>query len=150
MIQTQPENINPALSILKSIDINASPLKVWEVLTNPAMIRQYFTGAETITNWKVGTEIVFIHWYEEKELRNKGVILQFLPNQVLSYTYWTAFSGTADKPENYTTITYTLEEGNGKTTLSLLQTNFKNGPWYEGLQTGWDMVVNKIKAIAEE
>ena len=150
MTQTLPENINPGLSILKSIDINASPLKVWEVLTNPEMIRQYFTGAETITNWEIGTEIVFIHWYDEKEFRNKGVILQFLPNQVLSYTYWTAFSNTDDKPENYTTITYTLEEANGKTKLSLLQANFKNRTWYEGLQTGWDMVLDKIRAIAEK
>jgi uncharacterized protein YndB with AHSA1/START domain len=150
MIQAQTENINPGLSIQKSIAINASSLKVWDVLTNPAMIKQFFTGAETITNWQIGAEIVFIHWYEKKEFRNKGVILQFLPNQVLGYTYWTAFSNTEDKPENYTTITYTLEEANGKTKLSLLQTNFKNNAWYEGLQTGWDMVLDKIKDIAEQ
>jgi uncharacterized protein YndB with AHSA1/START domain len=150
MTQAQPENINPGLSILKSIDINASPLKVWDVLTNPAMIKQFFTGAQTITNWQIGSEIVFIHWYEEKEFRNKGTILQFLPNKVLSYTYWTAFSNTEDKPENYTTITYTLEEMNGKTKLSLAQTNFKNAAWYEGLQAGWDIVLIKIKEMAEQ
>ena len=137
------------LAILKSIDINSSPIKVWNVLTNPEMIEQYFTGAETITNWEIGSEIIFIHIYEGQEFKNKGVILDFNPSHLLSYTYWTAFSNTEDKPENYTTITYTLTEVNDKTKLTLKQTNFKSVEWYQGLETGWNTVLAKIKEIAE-
>ena len=142
--------MNPDLIILKSIIIISSPVKVWEALTNPEMIKQYFTGAQTITNWEVGSEIRFVHVYEGQEFINKGIILDFNPNQLLSYSYWTAFSNTEDKPENYTTITYTLTEINDQTTLTLKQTNFRNLEWYQGLQVGWDSVLAKIKEIAEE
>ena len=100
------ENLSPDLTIAKSIDIISSPVKVWEALTNPDIIKQYFTGAETLTNWEIGSEIIFIHTYEDQEFKNKGIIIEFSVNHLLSYTYWTAFSNTEDKPENYTTITY--------------------------------------------
>ena len=67
---------------------------------------------------------------------------------MLRYTYWTAFSNTEDKPENYTTITYTLTEINGKTKLGLTQTNFKDIAWYKGLEVGWNVVLEKIKELA--
>ena len=141
--------MSPDLVITKSIDIDSTSMKVWQVLTDPEMIKQYFTGAETITNWQIGSEIRFIHSYEGQEFKNKGVILNFDPYHVLSYTYWTAFSNTEDKPENYTTITYTLVELNGKTKLTLTQTNFKSIEWYQGLEVGWNTVLAKMKEIAE-
>src|SRR3954465_15863344 len=100
--------MNPEMTIFKSIEIKSSSGKVWNVLTNPEMIKQYFTGAETITDWKVGSEVIFVHIYEGKTFQNKGVIRDFNPGHLLSYTYWTAFSNTEDKPENYTSIVYTL------------------------------------------
>jgi uncharacterized protein YndB with AHSA1/START domain len=141
--------MNTDLTILKSIDINSSPTKIWEVLTNPKMIEQYFIGAETITNWEVGNEIIFIHIYKGEKFINKGVVIEFNPGHLLSYTYWTAFSNTEDKPENYTIITYKLSEINDKTNLTLTQINFKSIEWYQGLEIGWNKVLAKIKEIAE-
>ena len=144
-----PITMRPDLKISKSIDINTDPSRVWDTLVNPEKIKQYFTGAETVTDWQIGGEIVFIHNYEGQEFTNKGVILHFAVNRLLQYTYWTAFSKTEDRPENYTTITYQLAERNNKTTLTLTQTNFKNEEWYQALETGWDNVLTKIKEISE-
>jgi len=141
--------MNPELTISKSIDINSDPSRVWDTLINPEKIKQYFTGAETVTDWQVGSQIAFIHNYEGQEFINKGVILNFAVNRILQYTYWTAFSNTEDKPENYTTITYSLAEMNHKTKLMLTQTNFKSEEWYKGLEIGWDIVLAKIKEISE-
>ena len=84
-----------------------------------------------------------------EEFINKGVILNFEPNKLLRYTYWTCFSNTEDKPENYTTITYDLTEINNSTKLILTQTNFKNVEWYKALEIGWDQVLEKMKELAE-
>jgi uncharacterized protein YndB with AHSA1/START domain len=138
------------LIISKSIDINTSPDKIWEVLINPEMIAQYFPGAKTITSWKIGSEIIFLHTYEGQEFKNKGIILDFNPMHSLSYTYWTAFSKTEDKPENYTTIIFTITESNGITNLALKQSNFKNVEWYQGLEIGWHTVLSKIKELSEK
>jgi len=75
------------LVISKSIYIFSTPSRVWEVLTNPEMITQYFTGAKTETTWEIGSEITFTHVYEGREFKNKGVILNFEPNHLLRYTY---------------------------------------------------------------
>jgi uncharacterized protein YndB with AHSA1/START domain len=135
--------------ISKSIDIFSTASKVWEVLIKPEMITQYFTGAETVTSWRIGSEITFTHIYEGKEFKNKGVILNFEANKLLRYTYWTGFSNTEDKPENYTTITYGLTEIGDKTQLRLTQTNFKNAEWHKALEIGWDQVLEKMKELAE-
>lgn len=142
--------MKPDPIISKSIEINASPSAVWDTLINPEKIKEYFTGVETITDWQVGSEIVFIHQYEQQEFRNKGIIFKFEKNHLLQYTYWTAFSKTEDKPENYTSITYTIALIDGKTELHFTQTNFKNKEWYEALQVGWDTVLTKIKEISED
>lgn len=146
---SKPLTMSTDLMISKSIVIFSTASKVWEVLISPEMIRQYFTGAETETSWQIGSEITFTHIYEGKEFKNKGVILNFEPNRVLRYTYWTAFSNTEDKPENYTTITYNLTEIDDKTILSLTQTNFKNAEWHKALEIGWDQVLEKMKELAE-
>jgi uncharacterized protein YndB with AHSA1/START domain len=145
----KPVILSDQLIISKSIDIYSSPSRVWHVLTTAEMITQYFTGAKTATTWEPGSEITFTHIYEGKELKNKGIILNFEPNHLLRYTYWTSFSNTEDKPENYTTITYILEEINSKTRLNLAQSNFQNIEWYQALQVGWDQVLQKMKELAE-
>jgi uncharacterized protein YndB with AHSA1/START domain len=137
------------LRISKSVDINATAPAVWDTLINPEKIALYFTGAETVTTWQIGTEIVFTHHYEGKVFANKGIVLDYNPNYSLSYTYWTAFSNTADKPENYTVIIFGLTALNDGTRLALTQSNFKNEAWFKSLETGWDMVLDKIKEIAE-
>jgi len=47
------------LVVSESIDINAEPSKVWDALTDPAIIKKYLFGTETITDWMVGSEIIF-------------------------------------------------------------------------------------------
>ena len=141
--------MNPVLKISKSININSVPSLVWDALINPAKIKQYFTGAETITDWKVGSQIIFTHTYVGKVFINKGVILDFDSNRLLRYTYWTPFSNTEDKPENYTIITYFLTDRNDSTNLMLTQTNLKNEEWYLNLEIGWNTVLSKIKDLVE-
>ena len=36
-------------------------------LTNSEMIEQYFPVAKTITKWEIGSEIIFVHIYEEEQ-----------------------------------------------------------------------------------
>ena len=91
------------LIVSESVDINAWPAKVWDALTNPEIIKKYLFGTETLTDWKAGSEIIFQGEYgENKEhtYRDKGVIIQNAPNELLSYSYWSGFSGLEDTPEN--------------------------------------------------
>lgn len=47
------------ITLTKSIRIIASTAKVWEALTNPERIKQYFFGTECINDWKKGSPILY-------------------------------------------------------------------------------------------
>jgi uncharacterized protein YndB with AHSA1/START domain len=140
------------LIVSQSIEINAASPKVWEALTNPEIIKEYLFGTETITDWKVGSEIIFQGVYgENKEYsyRDRGVIREFVPHQSISYTYWSGFSGLEDKPENYSLVTYTLAANNGTTTFTWTQKGFATEEGYHHSLTGMKEFLEKIKGIVE-
>jgi uncharacterized protein YndB with AHSA1/START domain len=77
--------LNNDLISSRSIIINASPEKVWETLTNPSLISQYLFGAQTITDWKVGSNILFKINFENTEFIDKGIVIENVPNETLKY-----------------------------------------------------------------
>ncbi len=138
------------LIVSKSIDIAAEPAKVWDALTNPEIIKEYLFGTETITDWKVGSDIIFQGEYEGQKYRDKGRVVENIPNKLLSYRYWTAFSGLEDKPENYSLVTYTLTPGDNKTTtFTWTQKGFANEEGHRHSESGMVAFLQSIKEIVE-
>jgi len=138
------------LVVSRSIEINASPAKVWKGLTDPAIIKDYLYGTETATDWKVGSEIVFQGEWEGNKYRDHGVILELVPNELFSYSYWSGFSGLEDKPENYSTVTYKIEAaGEGKTIFTWIQKGFATEKNYEHSNNGMEEFLQNIKAVIE-
>ena len=139
------------LTVSKSVEINAEPARVWNALTNPEIIKEYLFGTETITDWKVGSEIIFQGEYEGQKYLDKGIIKEIILNKALSYSYWSGFSGLEDKPENYSLITYTLEgSGNKKTKFTWTQKGYANEQSYEHSKNGMEEFLASIKAIIEK
>ena len=54
------------LSVKVSRDINAPVSKVWQALTDPALIKQYLFGTETKSDWKKGSSITYTGVWEGK------------------------------------------------------------------------------------
>ena len=50
---------------------NATPLKVWTILTDNQWIEQWL-GVQMITDWKPGSPIAFTFVYKDKEVKDKG------------------------------------------------------------------------------
>ena len=105
---TQTEHQMNNYSVKGSIQINATPSKIWDVLTKPEMIVRY-TGSLTHTDWEVGSPITWEGEMQGVMYENKGEVLENEPNSLLRYTYWSGLGGDADLPENYSEITYTLK-----------------------------------------
>ncbi len=97
------------LTTKRSIVINSKVESIWDVLTNPDKIKQYLFGSEAITDWKVGSPVIFQRNSEGKIYRDKGEILDIVPNKFLKFSYWSSQEGYNDIPENYSFITYTIE-----------------------------------------
>ena len=137
------------LMLTVTIEINASIKKVWDALVNPEIIKQYLFGTETITDWKVGSPIIFQGVYEGVAYKDKGTILELIPEKKLKYNYWSSFSKLEDIPENYQQISFELLSKNGKSILSLTQENVPDQSAKEHSEANWGMVLDQIKKIVE-
>lgn len=138
------------LTLTTSISIHAPLAKVWHALTDPAEIKKYLFGTDTITDWKVGSPITFSGEWEGKAYQDKGTILEIEKEKILKYNYWSSFSGTEDKPENYANITYRLEEKDGVTVFTLVQDGIRNAEAREHSEQNWKMVLNALKELLEK
>ena len=126
-----------------------SPLeKVWDALTNPEIVKQYFFGTELVCSWKVGEEIVFQGEWEGTKYKDIGKVLEYSHNEKLAYSYLSNWSGKEDRPENYLWVSYevkTIEEG---TELIICQTNYDEERAKHS-QENWASLIDGMKKIIE-
>ena len=79
------------------------------VITDPKSMREFFFGSEVVTDWTVGGPIIWRGEWEGKPYEDKGEIVAFEPGRRLVTTHFSPLTGQPDVPENYHTLTWTLE-----------------------------------------
>ncbi|MEO6917381.1 MAG: SRPBCC domain-containing protein [Chitinophagaceae bacterium] len=144
--------------VTNSIIIEANAERIWDVLTNPSETKKYMFGCETVSDWKVGSELLWRAFYEGQDtVFVKGTVLQIDAPKLLEYSVIDPNSGIADLPENYVNVTYALEPAENKTVLTVKQGDFSKVAdgqrrYEETLNNGegWNPLLVQIKAIAEE
>lgn len=135
----------------KSITLNANPAKVWDALTNPAIVKQYFFDTDLSSDWKQGSAIRWKGIWNGTAYEDKGNVLNVIPEKLLEYNYWSSFSNKPDVPENYTKQSYELASENGKTILTIGQEdNFTTEEQRSNAWQHWDMVIDGLKKILEK
>jgi uncharacterized protein YndB with AHSA1/START domain len=133
-----------------SIEINVPIATVWYGLTEPGIIAKYLHGTETITDWKVGSKVVFQGEYEGKTYKDGGIIKEFILHEKISYTYWSSFTGLEDKPENYSLITYEVKAlDSGRTKFTWTTKGFSTEKEFEGSKASMPKFLENIKSIIE-
>jgi uncharacterized protein YndB with AHSA1/START domain len=146
------------LEIVNAITIQAPASKVWDALVNPAMTKQYMFGCETVSDWKKGSALLWNGEWEGKKMTFvKGSIADIQPGKFLAYTVIDPNNpALADIPENYLTVTYSLEEKNGVTTLTVTQGDYSKVAdgekrYQESYNNGegWNPILVKIKTLVE-
>ncbi|AMC10095.1 hypothetical protein Lupro_02005 [Lutibacter profundi] len=143
------------MKIEKEVIFNVNKAKVWELLTNPSITKQYMFGCEVLSNWEVGNTILWKGYTEEgKEvIYVKGEIIECKKGDKVTFTMFDPNMEIEDIPENYLNLTYELIEINNKTLLRLTQGNFatvtQGKKRYEESLKGWEMVIPIMKQIVE-
>jgi len=145
------------LNIVNQIEIKAPASSVWDALTNPAMTKQYMFGCETISDWEIGSELLWQGEYEGKKMVFvKGHIVELEPYGLLSYTVIDPNGTIPDIPENYLTVSYLLEQKEGSTLLTVTQGDYNKVA--EGARRfeessnggeGWNPILKAIKELVE-
>ena len=132
-----------------SISINASRQKVWNALTDPAVIKRYMFGSDVTSDWTVGSSITYAGEYEGKKYEDHGEILEMLPPKVLRTTHFSPLSGQPDVPENYHELTYTLEPVEEGTRVELTQDNNGSDKEVEHSAANWQQMLESLRSVVE-
>jgi uncharacterized protein YndB with AHSA1/START domain len=132
-----------------STDIDAPASEVWRSLTEPELIKKYMFGADTETDWMVGSPITWKGEWEGKPFEDKGEVLAFEPENRLQYSHYSPMQGKPDTPDNYHTVTYDLSESDGKTTVSLTQDNNPDEKALEMSTQNWQTMLDGLKETVE-
>ena len=148
--QTVNKRMKNNITAKVNISIKASVSKVWDALTKPEIIKQYFFGTDAKSDWKVGSPVTFKGEWEGKTYEDKGNVTANEPNRLLSYSYWSSMSGKEDKPENYANVTYELTQRDNATDLSITQDNIADEKTKEHSVQNWTSVLNDLKKLLEK
>jgi len=144
-----------AITASASVVVDAPRQRVWEALTDPELVSQYFMGAEVVTDWQVGHPITFTGTWKDKPFQDKGEILSFEPQEEMSYSHWSPLSGAADVPDNYHVVRITLDDTDDGTRVTLEQSNL-NGEISDAdlesrgdYEKNWQGTLEGLKKVAE-
>lgn len=144
------------LVVETSLEIDAPPARVWRVLTDPAVTPRYMFGCAAVSDWKIGSPLL---WRARREGTErvivKGTVLAFEPERLLQYTTIGVGMGIEDTPRNFLTVTHRLTPlPGGRTRLDLSQGDFAGVD--DGEQrhreslANWRHTAERLKAVAEE
>jgi uncharacterized protein YndB with AHSA1/START domain len=143
----------PELFARESIDADAPPERVWQVITTSEYTRQFMYSCDAISDWQAGSTldwvgstngVVYVH----------GHITAIEPPSLLQYTTIDPNAPDfEDIPENYLTVTLRLTPADGGTHIDVEQGDFakvaQGQKRYEDTGTGWKMALEGIKRLAE-
>ena len=143
--------MNKNLVASSNIRIQSTPEKVWDVLINPEKIKKYLFGTEVLTDWKIGSPIVFQGEYDGQQYKDKGNVIENKKNELLKYDYWSGFSGLEDKPENYSLVTYKIKNlDDNSVDFTWHQQGFSSEEGQKHTEQGLEGMLEKIKELAEK
>jgi uncharacterized protein YndB with AHSA1/START domain len=136
------------LKLTVSETIHAKATKVWNALTDSATIEKFMWGTHATSDWKKGSSLVFEGEYQGKHYREQGTILDVQPEKMIKYTYLA--NGLDDKPENYSIITYQLQQDQNGTALNVTQEGANDEKALEHSKEGWRNMLGTLKQILEK
>jgi uncharacterized protein YndB with AHSA1/START domain len=157
MFKKKTDTMENGKFITNTIAIQAPAAKVWDALVNPQQTKKYMYGCETVSDWKVGSELLWKGMHEGKEMIFvKGEIVELIPEKLLKYTAIDPNSNIDDTSENYLTVTYNLRREGNQTIFTVTQgddskvadgerrykDSYNNGE-------GWNPILQQIKSLVE-
>jgi len=149
--------------------IHATPERVWQGLTDPALTKRYWrhqrAGAKTFrSDWKKGSTWALAHAEVGLVVSDpEQVILESDPSRRLAYTWhtftpeWAAQVGmdeaTADawRAEPRSDVAFDIEDtGHGVVKLTVVHDGFEPGSGVlQGISNGWPAVLAGLKTLLE-
>lgn len=138
-----------------AVDVDADRDRVWAALTDPEQVRAYWLGASVDTDWEVGSPITWSGEWDGTPYQDKGEILEVDPGRTLAFSHWSPMTGSDDAPDSYHVVTFTLDDADGGTRVTLRQSNLTHDATdddraaREDYERNWATLLDGLKSQAE-
>jgi len=132
------------------IEVAASAERVWQALTDPEQVAQYFLGSTVESSWKEGSPITWTGEWKGKPYEDKGEVKFVDKPHRLVVTHFSPLAGEPDKPENYHHLSYELHESNGHTRIVFTQDNNPDEEAAKHSKENWDTMLAGLKKVVEK
>jgi uncharacterized protein YndB with AHSA1/START domain len=123
--------------------------RVWEGLTNPAILKERYFVVDVEADWRPGSPVLRRGMYQRKVYEGKDTVVGVDPPRRLVHTHWSEFSGLPDGPENCQRVTALLSDRDGQTELTVREYNLPS----EGAKLVSDraspVVLGELKELLE-
>ncbi|SHN36521.1 SRPBCC domain-containing protein [Chitinophaga sp. CF418] len=137
----------------KKILINAPAARVWASLTDTTAMKAWMGAPEMeleiTTSWEVGAPIL-IRGFHHVKFENKGIVLEYSPDNVVSYNFLSSISRLPDEKDSYSILRFQLAPEVAHTALSLTISNFPTETIYHHLNFYWNGTLAMLKKYIEQ
>jgi len=135
---TAPENVY-------EVEIATTPERLWKAITDPSDTEQYWYGAQSISDWKVGSR--WVSQSGEGEVFLDGEILEIDPPRRLVHTFHVVHEPTA-AAETPSRIEWQITPISDRCKLTVVHTG--RGPAsVEYTSGGWETILGGMKEMLE-
>jgi uncharacterized protein YndB with AHSA1/START domain len=131
------------------ITIKGSVSQVWDALVNPDKIKRYMLGATVVSDWQVGSPIVWRGEWKGKPFEDKGRILEIQQCRRLRYSHFSPLSGAPDRPESYHTVTIQVDALDGSVHVELSQDGNPTEKARDESRRNWSAMLDGLKKTVE-
>lgn len=119
--------------------IETTQQKLWDALTKPEFVKEYFFGRDLKTDWKVGSPIRMGDDWD-------GTILKSDPINLLVFTFHHLSASSKDEP--ISTVTYALEQKGTTIQLTVIHEELSENT-YNSISGGWPRILSGLKSLLE-
>ena len=129
--------------------IGAPIERVWQAITTPSEMKQWFFGVDTEADWRPGGRLVHRGEYQGKPYIDKGEIVEFDPPRRFVHTHWSDVSGLPDAPEHYQQVAWVLTPTGAGTELAISEQNLPSEDAAKTSEQGWQAALQGLKELLE-
>ena len=133
-----------------SVQINTTIDEAWKALVNPEIVEKYMLGSQQLSDWQKGSSIIWKKDFNGRKFVDKGEILEITPQKSLKYTHYSPASGKPDAPENYQTVSVTLQKNAKGTTIELSSDNNASEKEKQMTEQIWAYYLQGLKIIMDK
>jgi uncharacterized protein YndB with AHSA1/START domain len=138
---------SPASTFIYVTYIRTTPERVWEALTQPETIKQFWFGVTAESDWKPGSSWRLL--FEDGRVADAGEILESDPPRRLVIKWRNEFKPEF-KAEGYATCTMEVEPAGEAVKLTITHSMERaDSPFIAAVSGGWPRILSNLKSLLE-